>query len=647
MQCPACGNQNKPNARFCAFCGYALLVEESPQPLQPGRLMDGGTYRIIRPLGQGGMGAVYLAANTKAFDRLCVIKEVIEYYDANDPAEQQKAAQRFEIEARILATLKHPGIPDIYAYFSEQGRNYLVMEYIEGADLADGLTHEEDGQIVRGRPMKAEDVIRYIRQICDVLDYLEKHQPPVIHNDIKPANIIIDSHTGRAVLVDFGTAKTRYSLQTPAPSAAGRPGRQQSSVYGTVGYAAPELYDGKAEPRSDVYALAATAYHLLTDDDLRLHPFQYPKMDTIPQPLREILQAALSPNVEDRPTAAELGARLDALMNRDARPLPALTFPQGDQATSRQEMIRLCVKHWNYAADILYDGVLRHWLDNVIQDAAAARVAQEAVRRYPDDRNAGLEYLLRTLDPQAMPAPQLKVLGGRLRYDNLIGTDSSQSIQVQNAGGGYLYGTVKSSEPWIEVPARVACAPGQVQTLPVIVRGSELTPGRIYQAKVEIQASGAQSALIPIEVKVPPPIVDLAPTHLDLNLLGKGQLFTERGAFEVRNRGRVSARGQIDGIPDWLALHPSRFSVAPGQTQAIELVARTDRLPKDPRGWLTTLQIRIDGIQPRQVTIAVRANLPPENRLWSAVLIGSSVMVLLAVVVWFILIVVRLLLGGI
>ncbi len=635
MQCPACANQNKPGARFCVFCGYALFAQEPPT-LRPGQLMDGGTYRIIRPLGKGGMGAVYLAANTKAFDRPCVIKEVIEYYDAADPAERQKAAQRFEIEARILATLKHPGIPDIYAYFSEQGRNYLVMEYIEGVDLAAGLTHEQDGQVIRGRPMKSEDVIRYIRQICEVLDYLEKHQPPVIHNDIKPANIIIDSHTGRAVLVDFGTAKTRYSAQTPVSSAA-RPGRQQSSVYGTVGYAAPELYDGKAEPRSDVFALAATAYHLLTDDDLRLHPFQYPKMDTIPLPLRQVLEAALSPRVEDRPSAAELGARLDALMNPGSRPLPALTFPQGDQAVSRQELIALSVKHWEYAADILYDGTLGRWLTEVLQDPAAARVAQEAIRRYPDDHNAGLEYLLRTLDPKAMPAPQLKVLGGRLLYDNIAGTDSSQQIQVQNAGGGYLYGTVKGSEPWIEVSGRVACAPGQIQTLPVIVHASELTPGRIYQAKIEIQASGAQSALIPIEVRVPPPIVDIAPTHLDLSMLGKGQLFTERGAFEVRNRGRVSARGQIDGIPPWLALHPARFSVAPGQSETIELVGRADMLPPDPRGWLATLQVQIAGIQPRPVTVAVRAHVAPENRPLEKVLILGAVMLLIAALTFFVL----------
>jgi len=114
MRCPACGRENKPNARFCAFCGAVLDGE--PSTLRPGRLVDEGTYRVIRPLGKGGMGAVYLAANTKAFDRQCVVKEVIEYYDPTNPQERQKAIQRFELEARTLASLKHPGIADIYAY---------------------------------------------------------------------------------------------------------------------------------------------------------------------------------------------------------------------------------------------------------------------------------------------------------------------------------------------------------------------------------------------------------------------------------------------------------------------------------------------------------------------------------------------------
>jgi len=337
MKCTVCGTDNKADARYCARCGAVL--DSEPNTLQANQLVDSGTYRIIRPLGIGGMGAVYLAANTKAFNRPCVVKEVIEYYDANNPAERQKAAERFEIEARTLASLKHPGIPDIYAYFTERGRNYLVMEYIEGPNLAEGLTREEDGQMVQGNPLPIEEALRYAIEVCDVLIYLEQLQPPVIHNDIKPANIILDKNGGRAVLVDFGTAKTRY-----ARPAAGQPGRKQSSVYGTVGYAAPELYDGNGEPRSDVHALAVTVYHLLTDDDPRDHPFSFPQLDKLPDPLLTVLREALDPDVAKRPTAVQLKGRLQqALLQVSAhegqvQPVPPVPSGPAERITAPGSM---------------------------------------------------------------------------------------------------------------------------------------------------------------------------------------------------------------------------------------------------------------------------------------------------------------------
>ncbi len=637
MQCPACGNQNKANSRFCAYCGYALQIDE-PETLQAGQLMDGGVYRIIRPLGKGGMGAVYLAANTKAFDRQCVVKEVIEYYDPSNPQEREKAAQRFEIEARILATLKHQGIPDIYAYFSENGRNYLVMEYIEGPDLAETLTREDGDQLVKGRSLKANDVIRYTIQICEVLDYLERHQPPVIHNDIKPANIIRDRNTGRAVLVDFGTAKTRYSAQ-----AAGLPGRKQSSVYGTMGFAAPELYDGQAEPRSDVYALAVTAYNLITDDDPRLHPFQFPKMELVPTALREVLLQALAVKVEDRLTAAQFGERLEALLRPQVQPLSPLTFPGGDKAVSREEMLDLCVKHWHYAADILYDGSVTRWLRDAIHDPAAARTAEMAVQHYANDPNSGLEYLVRSLAPQAMPEPQLRVITGRLRYERAVERDSSRQIEVQNTGGGYLYGTVKSSAAWVEVLGKLACAPGQTQTLPVVIHADQLVPGGVHQARISIQASGAQAAVIPVEVKVPPPIIDVSPTHIDLSLIARDGLFTERGAFEVRNRGKVRAECRVEGNPAWLVLDPARFTVSPGEIGRVGLVGRIDKLPAEPRARISTLDIRVHGLRPRQVQVVVRTGPEKQSIFESPWAIGCAAILMMAALLWFGLIVLPLL----
>ena len=164
-------------------------------------------------------------------------------------------------------------------------------------------------------------VLRYTIQICEVLEYLASRQPPVVHNDIKPGNIIIDGHSGRAVLVDFGTAKTRY-LRPPED----RIGKR-TSVYGTVGYAAPELYQGHSEPRSDVYSLAATAYHLLTDDDPRDHPSQYPQLEYAAAGSGRHSGGGSGARVEDRPSATEFREQLEGYLAGQTAPLRALPFP--------------------------------------------------------------------------------------------------------------------------------------------------------------------------------------------------------------------------------------------------------------------------------------------------------------------------------
>ena len=272
IRCPKCQFDNRAGAVFCSRCGTPLgSAPPGWVALQPGQTMKGGTYRIVQPLDKGGMGALYLAEDVGAFNRLCVIKEMLDYFD--DPYNLQeiaKARQRFEDEARVLATLKHSGIPDIYTFFSEQGRNYIVMQFVEGENLEQRLTREG--------PQKREDVARWGVQVCKVLEYLAWMQPnPVVHHDIKPANLILDKNSGEVRLVDFGTAKARLTLQP-----GGKVGLQKSSIYGTVGYAPPEQYLGRSEPRSDVYALAATMYHLLTGDDPRDHPFNFPQLAGLP-----------------------------------------------------------------------------------------------------------------------------------------------------------------------------------------------------------------------------------------------------------------------------------------------------------------------------------------------------------------------------
>jgi Tol biopolymer transport system component/predicted Ser/Thr protein kinase len=206
------------------------------EDLAPGTILR-DRYRIIRPLGKGGMGAVYLAHDA-ALDQQVAVKC---NHTLNDQATEQ-----FMREARLLASLRHANLPRVIDYFVLEGDQYLVMDYIPGDDLESILQKEG--------PQPLEKVLNWVAQIGSALVYLHSQQPPVIHRDIKPANIKLNEK-GEAVLVDFGIAKAAESTQATATGAWGY----------TPGFAPPEQYgSGRTGPYTDQYALAATIYTLLT-----------------------------------------------------------------------------------------------------------------------------------------------------------------------------------------------------------------------------------------------------------------------------------------------------------------------------------------------------------------------------------------------
>src|SRR5262249_41092326 len=144
-----------------------------------------------------------------------------------------------------------------------------------------------------------EDVLRWGVALCGVLEYLAARRPsPIVHHDIKPANLVLDSASGGIFLVDFGAAAAPH---IPADGDTW----PQSRPHGTRAYAAPEQYRALSEPRSDIYALAATLYPLATDDDPAAHPFSFPQLGALGE-LGLVLGAALDPDVSRRPTAATL-----------------------------------------------------------------------------------------------------------------------------------------------------------------------------------------------------------------------------------------------------------------------------------------------------------------------------------------------------
>jgi serine/threonine protein kinase len=212
--------------------------------LIPGTVLQ-NRYRIIRQIGGGGQALVYLAEDT---DRggLRAIKELTPDPNAS-PQERQAAYDQFQREARILTELNHPNLARVWDHFRVGGNAYLVMDYIEGKTLQE-ILDQASGFL----PEAA--VLRWAGQLCDVLGYLHGQHPPIIFRDLKPSNVMLD-RSDTVKLIDFGIAR----IFDPRK-------KTDTLKMGTPGYAPLEQYagQGQTDACSDIHALGATLYHLLT-----------------------------------------------------------------------------------------------------------------------------------------------------------------------------------------------------------------------------------------------------------------------------------------------------------------------------------------------------------------------------------------------
>ena len=236
---PACGVANPPGERNCQRCG-------NPLPIAGGTLLH-GRYRLEKLLKMGGFGAVYRGVDTKSADRPVAVKDMI----GNDPQEFAIRLNFFRREAEILRALETvPIVPRVYDFIHQGQTAHLVMEFIKGKDLLDILEQNDN------KPFPVPLAVEWGKAICDVLSTMHNQSPPLIHRDLKPDNIMLLEDQRSIKMIDFGTA--RDLGRTAKERAAGK-----TRVY-TEGYAPPEQIVGKPEARSDLFALAATLYHLVT-----------------------------------------------------------------------------------------------------------------------------------------------------------------------------------------------------------------------------------------------------------------------------------------------------------------------------------------------------------------------------------------------
>jgi len=253
--------------------------------LSTGTILE-NRYKIERVLGIGGMGAVYLARDTRfKVTKYVAVKEIVA--QVHDDAMRETLVLNFEREANLLATLNHAAIPKIHDYFTIGRRWYLVMQYIQGQNLESILDATEN-------LLPVQQTVIWAIELCDVLYYLHSYKPePIVFRDMKPANIMVTPEN-RVVLVDFGIAK-EFELG------------EKGTMIGTEGYSPPEQYRGEASPQVDIYALGATLHHILTGIDPRDEaPFTFSERPIkqlnpdVPVELENIVDSALQYNAPDR-----------------------------------------------------------------------------------------------------------------------------------------------------------------------------------------------------------------------------------------------------------------------------------------------------------------------------------------------------------
>ena len=254
-------------------------------------------YRVERQIGAGGMGAVFIATDER-FGSTVAIKETF-FTD-------EKFRKAFEREARLLNSLRHPALPRVSDHFIDGNGQFIVMEFIDGDDLSEQLESE-------GKAFAVKEVLGWADQLLDALEYLHTQEMPVIHRDIKPQNLKLNSR-GQIILLDFGLAKGSNTNAESATAA--------KSVFGySRNYASLEQIQGTGtDPRSDLYSLAATLYHLLTgvppaDALTRAMNVLSNKPDPlieanhiraeIPVGVARLLSEAMALNAEERPASAQ------------------------------------------------------------------------------------------------------------------------------------------------------------------------------------------------------------------------------------------------------------------------------------------------------------------------------------------------------
>lgn len=403
MNCPQCGATIHNDVLFCPECGARIRSSGQPVSATPPLQVLQGRYELRRRLGSGGMGAVYLATDRRLTTAQWAVKEMSDT-SITSPLERQQAQEAFRQEAELLARLNHPYLPRVTDHFEENGRNYLVMEFVPGENLRDYANRV-------GLPRPLHEVLRWTAQICEVLAYLHAQQPPIIFRDLKPTNVMI-TPDGTIKLVDFGIARLF------------KPGKERDTqAFGTPGYSAPEQYGrGQTDPRSDVYSLGVLIHHLLTGHDPSTTPFRLPPVNQLNPSVPPYIAAAIARATDNDPakrfaSVIELQQALfgsSNLVNRQASPPPVAQAARVE-AMAAASAVRMAST--GMATASLWIGII----SAVLMVIALGMVGLDPIFD-SDDILAGLGFLL------AMGAALFAFISGILSLIALVSPNTAQTV---------------------------------------------------------------------------------------------------------------------------------------------------------------------------------------------------------------------------